>query len=200
MPRRARGATGVLPYHVLNRAVRRACLFRTRSDYLAFEEVLREALQRVPIRLLAYCAMPNHWHLIVWPVEDHQLSLFMHWLTGTHAQRWHSFHQTTGTGPVYQDRFKAVSIQSERHLLWACRYVERNPLRAGLVTHAEDWRWSSLWRRCHGVEYSILSEWPVRRPPDWIAYVNRPQTSEELNSLSEFTLPARRRGRPRKIG
>jgi REP-associated tyrosine transposase len=172
MPRRPRGFTGNLPYHVMNRAVRRAALFETAGDYEAFEIVLRQALQRVPVRLVAYCAMPNHWHLIVWPAEDGQLQRFMHWLTTTHAQRWHAWHGTSGTGPVYQGRYKAVGIESDAHVLTACRYVERNPIRAGLVTRAEDWRWSSLWRRCNRCADGFLNDWPVPLPSDWLNSVN----------------------------
>jgi putative transposase len=198
MPRRARGTSNECAYHVLNRTVRRSRLFRTRTDYLAFENVLCEALQRIPIRLLAYCAMPNHWHLVVWPSEAHQLSRFMHWMTGTHAQRWHLAHRTVGTGPVYQGRFKAVPLRSDTHLLWACRYVERNPLRAGLVTQAHDWRWSSLWRRHHSVEKPMLAEWPVSVPCDWLNYVNRAHTEAELAAQELFNGRTRGRGRPRK--
>src|SRR5439155_23281390 len=148
MPRRPRGPATDLVYHVLNRAVRRAPLFQTPADYSAFEHVLLQAMQRVPLRLLAYCAMPSHWHLIVWPTAAGELSRFMHWLTCTHAQRWHSAHGTSGTGAVYQGRYKAIPVESDLHLLRVCRYVERNALRAGRVPRAEDWRWSSLWRRC----------------------------------------------------
>jgi putative transposase len=197
MPRRPRGETGDTPYHVVNLAVRRDALFHNSSDYLAFENVLREALQRVPLRLLAYCAMPNHWHLVVWPGESRQLSIFMHWLTGTHARRWHACNGTTGTGPLYQDRFKAVPIESERQFLWACRYVERNPLRAGLVAAAQDWRWSSLWHRSNGHSASLLSKWPCEIPAHWLEFVNQPETAEELESFRRGG-NNRRRGRPRK--
>jgi putative transposase len=89
----------------------------------------------------------------------------MHLLTVTHAQRWHAFRGTSGTGSVYQGRFKAIPIQSDRHLLLVCRYVERNPLRAKLVEDAADWRWSSLWRRIHGRD-AELDPWPVPPPGD----------------------------------
>lgn len=196
MPRRTRGPNGDLPVHVLNRAVRRAVLFRVPADYFAFERVLRQGLTRVPVRLLAYCAMPTHFHLIVWPTSTLQLSRFMQWFSGTHAHRWHAAHGTLGTGPVYQGRFKAVVIGSDRHLLWACRYVERNPVRAGLVDRAEDWRWSSLWHRDHPTHGLDLSDWPVPRPVDWTAYVNQPQTSAEMAALAEFAIVRQPRGRP----
>jgi REP-associated tyrosine transposase len=166
-----RGTAGVL-FHVLNRGVRRATLFGGDSDYLAFLTVLAEAKRRIPLRLLAFCVMPNHFHLVAWPQADRQLSGFMHWLTMTHSKRWHRHRGTTGTGSVYQGRYKAFPIQTDEHLLTVCRYVEQNPLRAGLVARAENWRWSSFsggGRNCHGIE---LSEWPILRPASYARWVN----------------------------
>src|SRR6266404_7171415 len=140
MPRRLRMAAGGYVYHVLNRAVGRATLFRKAGDYAAFEQVLRQAKDWQPMRLLAYCVMPNHWHLVLWPRHDGDLSEFLRWLTVTHTQRWHAHRHTAGTGPLYQGRFKSFPVQADEHLLAVCRYVERNPLRACLVRKAQDWR------------------------------------------------------------
>ena len=113
MPRRRRiGSVGII-FHVLNRSAKRIPLFESPSDYAAFEQLLFDARERVPLKLYSYCVMPNHWHLIVCPTADGNLSRFMHWLTVTHAQRWHAFRSTSGTGGVYQGRFKAIPIQSD---------------------------------------------------------------------------------------
>jgi putative transposase len=114
-------ASGGYVYHVLNRAVGRARLFDKSGDYAAFEKVLEEAKEWQPTRLLAYCIMPNHWHLILWPDEDGDLSEFMRWLTVTHTQRWHAHRHTAGTGPLYQGRFKSFPIQDDDHFLTVCR-------------------------------------------------------------------------------
>src|SRR5262245_49854312 len=149
MPRRLRFADGGFVYHALNRAAGRATLFEKPGDFAAFEETLRQAKERLPVRLLAYCVMPNHWHLVVWPQRDGDLSQYLRWVTVTHTQRWHAHHHTAGTGPLYQGRFKSFPVQQDEHLLSVCRYVERNPLRAKLAKRAENWRWSSLWQRLH---------------------------------------------------
>src|SRR5438309_2837208 len=141
MPRRTLFSSGGYVFHVLNRAVGRAALFETDGDYNAFVKVLEEARKRVPIRLLSFCLMPNHWHLVLWPSGDDDLSDFMHWLTVTHTQRWHRFHQTSGTGPLYQGRFKSFPVHQDEHFYSLCRYVERNALRAKLVQRAEMWQW-----------------------------------------------------------
>ena len=194
MPRRPRLAAGDLAYHVLNRRVGRLRLFDKPADYAAFENVLAEAHDRTHIRIAAYCLMPNHWHLVLWPRHDGDLSEVLHWITVTHTQRWHAHHHTTGTGPVYQGRFKSFPVQTDEHFLTVARYVERNALRAKLVDRAEDWQWSSLWRRAQGAAKltTWLSTWPVERPPDWVARVNRPQTATELEALRLSV----QRGRP----
>ena len=121
-------------YHVLNRANARMPIFEKAEDYDAFERILDEAVRRVRMRLLAYCAMPNHWHMVVWPREDGDLSAFVGWLTLTHTQRWHAHRHSVGTGHVYQGRFKSFLVESDEHLWTVCRYVEGNALRAGLCT------------------------------------------------------------------
>ena len=192
MPRRPRFASGNYVYHVLNRAVGRDKLFAKEGDYAAFERVLEEAREQVPIRLLAYCVMPNHWHLVVWPKCDGDLSEYMRWLTVTHTQRWHAAHGTSGTGALYQGRFKSFPAQGDEHFYTVCQYVERNALRANLVAQAEAWRWSSLWQIAQARTEVTLHRWPLERPRDWINLVNQPETEAELAALRN----AVRRGVP----
>jgi putative transposase len=172
-------------YHVINRGNGRTRLFAKQADYLAFEKVLTEALARTPTRLLGWCLMPNHWHLVIWPKEDGELSGFVRWLTHTHTQRWHAHRHSAGEGHVYQGRFKSFPIEKDEHLLTVLRYVERNALRADLVERAEKWRWGSLWVRREGPEglRRLLSPWPLEIPGDWVERVNHAQTKEELDAL-----------------
>ncbi len=187
MGRPNRAAQGGLVYHVLNRANARMTIFDDNADYAAFEEILEEAVERTGMRLLSYCVMPNHWHLVVWPRKDGDLSRFTGWLTLTHTQRWHAYRDSIGSGHVYQGRFKSFPVQNDSHFLTVCRYVERNALRAKLVRKAENWRWSSLWRWRSGdtEQKQLLSTWPVRRSPGWLKHVNKPITQSELESLRQ---------------
>jgi len=183
MPRRLRCADAGYVYHVLNRAVGRATLFRKPADYAAFETILAQAWERTGMRLLAFTIMPNHWHLVVWPEQDGALSDYVQWLTVTHVRRWHAHHGTAGTGPIYQGRFKSFPVQEDEHFLRLCRYVERNALRANLAATAGEWRWSSLWHRRQATQVPWLSGWPVAMPAGWSRLVNRPQTESELVAL-----------------
>ena len=112
-------------------------LFRQEDDFEAFQRVMVEAHQRQPIRILSYCVLSNHWHFVVWPEEDGQLTDFFRRLAQTHAVRWRVSHRTVGYGHLYQGRFKSFPVQSDDHLLGLLRYVERNPLSAGLVERAQ---------------------------------------------------------------
>jgi putative transposase len=188
-------ALGGYVYRVLNRANGRLTIFQKDGDYAAFESILAEALEHVPgMRLLAYCLMPNHWHLVLWPRRDGELSDFGHWLTLTHTQRWHAHYRHVGTGHLYQGGFKSFPVAQDEYFLQVCRYVERNPVRAGLVPRAERWRWGSLGQREHepGPGRGTLSEWPVAVGGDWLGEVNRAQTEAELEALRRSV----RRGQP----
>jgi putative transposase len=121
MPRQARAAPGGYVYHVLNRAVARLPLFEKDADFDAFERVMIAARAKHPIRLLAYCLMPNHWHFVLWPKTDDEVTAFLRWLTHTHTQRWHSHFHTAGTGHLYQGRFKAFPIAEAEHLYTVLR-------------------------------------------------------------------------------
>jgi putative transposase len=187
MPRIARYAPKGWVYHALNRAVARLPLFQKNADYEAFERVISEAHERFPIAILAYCVMPNHWHFVLRPTQDGQLTDFLRCLTHTHTMRWHAHHATSGTGHLYQGRFKAFPVQDDDHFYTLVRYVERNALRAGLVAKAQMWRWSSLWRYHYGdaAARALLTRWPVPRPRDWVDQVNSPQTEAEIEALRQ---------------
>lgn len=187
MPRRARSIVGGYAYHVLNRANGRLRLFRKEADFAAFDALIAEAVERVPLRIVGYTLMGNHWHFVVWPKQrqNEQVSEFFRWLTVTHSQRWHAHHGTAGMGHVYQGRFKSFPIAADDHFLTVLRYAERNALRAGKVKRAEAWRWSSLYRRVCGTaeERALLAESPVPLGRRWVEYVNEPQSEAELEAI-----------------
>ena len=179
MGRPLRPTSADVVYHVLNRANARMTLFEDDGDYTAFERVLAQACTRESMRLLAYCVMPNHWHLVVWPRHDGDLSRFMNWLTLTHTQRWHQYRHTVGEGHVYQGRFKSFPVETNEYLLMVCRYVERNPVRTGLAERAEQWRWSSA----GSLGAVPLYAWPMERPAEWLHWVDEGESSAQLKAV-----------------
>jgi putative transposase len=116
MPRRPRVALGGLIYHVVHRGVRRETLFFDPADYKHFQRLLIMAGNRFGVGLLAYCLMPNHWHLVLRPLKDRSLSAYVQW----------------------------VASADDRQLVTLLHYVESNPVRAHLVVRAEFWQWSSV--------------------------------------------------------
>ncbi len=185
MPTTASVAPGGQVCRVLNRSVGRMHLFRKDADFEAFERVMVEAHDRQPIRILSYCVMSNHWHFVVWPEQDGQVTDFFRRLAHTHAVRWRVSHRTVGCGHLDQGRFKSFPVQSDDHLLSLLRYVERNPLSPGVVEGAQLWRSCSLWSRAHGEDEirASLSTLPVERPTNWTARFSAPLTTKERDRL-----------------
>lgn len=160
-------------------------LFDDDADYAAFERVLLESLEILPLRICAYCLMPNHWHFVVWPDKDDDLAPFMQLLSVTHVTRWQKHRHCVGSGHVYQGRYKSFPVETESYFYQLVRYVERNALRANLVIRAEDWRWGSAWRRLQTDPTlpPLLSDWPLPMPAEWSQFVNEPQTESEVQAL-----------------
>jgi putative transposase len=184
MPRTARVAPGGLIYHVLNRGVGKLQLFRSTKDHQAFQRCLRLTQDAVPMRVLSYCVMPTHWHLILWPGNDGDLARFMLRLTIRHVRRWLIHRQQVGTGHVYQGRYKSFAIQDDAHLSTVCRYVERNPVRANLVKSARQWHSSSAGQsHLPADQQLVLNDLARARRRDWNDWIDQPQTPAEEAAL-----------------
>ena len=169
--------------------------FEDDGDYAAFARMLGQACERVSMRLLAYCVMPNHCHLVVWPRRDSDLSRFMSWLTLTHTQRWHQHRHTVGEGHVYPGRFTAFPVAMHAYLLTDCRDAERHPVRAGLIERAEQWCWSRAMTRG-----SVpLQEWPMARPAEWPNWVKEGETHAQLSAMRRSMTKGHRCGSPKWV-
>ena len=212
---------GGLAYHVLNRANGKLRIFKKDLDFVAFENILAEGIERFNMRLCGYCIMSNHWHMLLWPASDEALPSFMHWITATHAKRWHAAHGTTGMGHLYQNRYKSFPIQHNSHYLRTMRYIEANPCRAGLAQTPADWQWSSFTQRLNAQKPFDLHPGPLQIPQNWPDIVSTVLPQKELAELAncikrgcpygqeewttktvaELNLEStlRKRGRPRKF-
>ncbi|MDC1205312.1 transposase [Candidatus Pacebacteria bacterium] len=173
-------------YHCLNRSVSRQQIFNDISDYQLFEGILEEIHDITAVDILAYTVMPNHFHLVLKPESDGNLSDFMKRLTVTHTQRHRVKTKTVGEGPVYQGRYKSFLVQEDSHLLTILRYVERNPLTANLVANIKEWKHGSVYRRYYGTqkEKELLTQWPIPEQEDYLTILSQPLTSKEFEKLA----------------
>lgn len=181
MPRTARASKGDVCYHVINRGNAKSTVYHNSSDYHSFIQLMAKACDRLPMRILSYCLMPNHFHLVLWPYGDGDISGWMQWLLTSHVRRYHRLRGTSGR--IWQGRFKAFPIQQDAHLLTVIRYVERNPVRANLVRSAADWNWSSVAKSALKWQRSMIAPAPISRPENWLQFVDEPQSPAELDAL-----------------
>ena len=181
MARIPRGIVGDIPYHILNRANGRQTIFKKDKDYEAFLKIIAEAKEKFPVDIFVLCLMGNHWHFNLCAKTGEDLSNFMRWVTHTHTQRYHAHYKTTGCGHLYQGRYKSFPIEKDNYFLQVCRYIERNPVRAGLTKKAEDWKWGSAFFRERGndKQKKLLSDWPVEMPDGYQEWLDTPDPEEE---------------------
>lgn len=146
-------------YHVMNRGDGKEKITVSEEDKKLFLSVVSESVERFNLLVHGYCLMPNHYHLLV-ETPDGNLSDAMRYLNGVYTQRFNARHKTVGH--VFQGRFKSILVNQDEYLMCLCRYIERNPVRAGLVEHPSDYMWSS-YRVISGIdrEASFVST-------DWI--------------------------------
>lgn len=181
MPRIARGLADNHIYHILNRGNNKQQIFFKQQDYEAFAVLIKEAKKLYPVKLFAYCLMPNHFHLIAMPEMAENLSKWMQWLMTSHVRRYNKHHNAVGH--VWQGRFKSFIIQDNEYLINAMRYVEANPVRAGLVDTANDWPWSSHKETIGKIKPYLADKTPITLPSDWNKYVNRDMPDKDLEGL-----------------
>lgn len=184
MAKRKRITKAGIVYHAFNRANGKLRIFKKDMDFIAFENILAEGIDRYGMRICGYCIMSNHWHLVLWPPDDDTMPAFMHWITMTHTQRWHAAHGTTGTGHVYQGRYKSFPVQSNQSYFRLLKYVEANPLAAGIVTDPADWPWSSFVRRNDPARPFEISAGPMPLPADWPGIVKRRLSEKETENFA----------------
>lgn len=185
MARAPRIDLGDYVYHVINRSNGRVKIFSTAADYLDFEYLLNEMRETYGMRILAYVIMPNHWHLLLHPRKDGDLGKSLQWLGTTHARRHHTRKGTIGGGHVYQGRYKSFLVQHDHHLLTVLKYIERNPVRAKIVSKPGAWKWGSAHRRIHGTakHKELLAELPVDLPKNYRSWINISEPSEDLDTI-----------------
>ncbi len=185
MGRPLRNSQGGTIYHTIGRGLKSKPMFRSETDYVEFDTALAQAIQRFEPRLLAYCVLPKHWHLVLTPRKDGDLSKLMAWLTTTHSARWHTKPRRAGTGGIYERRFRSFPVQDDEPLLDILRFVESHPVRAGLVRSHQEWEWSSAPRRGKKLSGTQpqLSLPPIPLPKQWDKQLDKEFPSEVLDKI-----------------
>jgi putative transposase len=203
MPRPLRPVADGLLYHAINRGNNRARVFFAAADYRAFLEALAKTQQRYPFVLYGYCLMPNHFHLLLAPEPGVSISRVLQSLTVAHT--WHYHRRRGAVGHVWQGRFKSPVVQDDDHALVVLRYIEANPLRAGLITDLADYPWSSYGVHGLGRDDALVGPLPVweglrrdaeKRQAYWRKWVHTPLTQKELAGVRGSLLSGRPYGEP----
>jgi putative transposase len=160
MPRKARVLVPNCPHHIVQRGHNRKAVFVTDDDYNYYLSNLKEWKEELGIKLYGWCLMTNHIHLIVDPGDEpRSLSLLMKRVNGRQTAYVNKVEGRSGS--LWEGRYKASPIQMDNYLLSCCRYVELNPVRAGMVEKAEDYPWSSYQERMQGSSYKLLDNAPA---------------------------------------
>jgi putative transposase len=192
MGRQPRLIADGLIYHALNRGNNRQPVFADHADYAAFLQAVAQTRERYPFRLYGYCLMSNHFHLLLQPEPGQSISRILQSITVAHTWRYHKRRATLGH--VWQGRFRSPVIQEDDHLLTVLRYIEMNPLRAGLVKDLSRYRWSSYGVHGLGRTDELVSELPTwqglaataeARQAWWRRFLQTPLEDQELLAIRQ---------------
>jgi putative transposase len=187
-----------LVYHALNRGNNRATVFHTAADCVAFLDALAQTRRRYPFALYGYCLMSNHFHLLLAPAPGQSISRILQSLTVAHT--WHYHRRHGSVGHVWQGRFNSPVIQDDEQALTVLRYIETNPVRAGMVADAGEYRWSSYGARGLGRAdplLSVLPSWELlgrteaARQTAWREWLRTPVSAAELAAVRRSVISGR---------
>ena len=183
------------PHHVIQRGNDRQLIFRDADDHVAFLNWLREAAKSFKVAIHAYVLMPNHLHLLVSPSDASGLGRMMQWIGRHYVPYFNHKYQRMGT--LWQGRYKATVIDSEQYFMMCSRYIELNPVRAGIASDPADYPWSSYrhhvgikpdaWITDHAL-YWALGNTPFDREAAYRALVDLGLSEQEIATLSQATL------------
>ena len=180
--------------HVVQRGNNRSECFSADGDYLTYLALLRHLAVKHACHVHAYCLMTNHVHLLMTPLESERCGQLMRDLGGCYVRYFNSRHGRTGT--LWEGRFRSALVESAHYVLACYRYIELNPVRAGMVAQADAFLWSShagnaglradplLTPHC---EYEALSEFEHRRHAEYRRLVSLGLDASLLKSIREAT-------------
>lgn len=190
------------PHHIIQRGNNRSVIFFADDDYRFFLECLRQAKAKCRCKIYAYVLMTNHFHLLVEPAKVGDLGRFMQSVGRRYVRYVNETYRRSGT--LWEGRFKSAAVSCDEYLIACSRYIELNPLRAGIVAHPEDYRWSSYPRRALGLSDRLLDEDPwyeglgrtaKERQEKYRAWIDAQVNQAEWNEIRQATQRGRLIGR-----
>ena len=144
------------PLHIMHRGNNRQDIFVSEEDLIRMKDDIEHSLLKSGCSLHAYVIMTNHLHLLVTPEDKEQLSVFMQSLANRYVRYFNAKNSRTGT--IWEGRFKSCLVDSEHYLFALYKYIELNPIKAGMVQTLSDYKWSSYGHNALGHEDSLISE------------------------------------------
>jgi putative transposase len=197
MPRLARLVVPGYPHHITQRGSRRQQTFFDSADYRAYRDLMIRFKEEAGVEIWAYCLMPNHVHLVAVPQQAQSLARLLRIAHHRYARRVNA--ARGWSGHLWQERFHSF-VMDEPHLLAAVRYVELNPVRAGLCAGPGDWPWSSAPARLYGKPDRLLTPAPMRqRISDWNQYLAEATPEDMPRTITKNTRTGRPAGRPQFV-
>ena len=197
MPKFPRLVVPDYPHHITQRGIRRQRTFFDDSDYAAYVDLIKNLKTAAGVEIWAYCLMPNHVHVIAVPKAKQSLARLFGTAHHRYAKRVNAIHDWRGH--LWQERFYSV-VMDESHTLAAMRYVEMNPVRAGLCKRAEEWPWSSVHENLGIGNNNMIKLADVRNIIcDWRTFLAEDEKPELTDSLRKQTNTGRPSGDDRFI-
>ncbi|RJG07268.1 transposase [Noviherbaspirillum cavernae] len=183
------------PHHIIQRGIDRQPIFRDAADYTAFLAWLREASRQFKVAIHAYVLLPDHLHVLATPADQVGLGRMMQWVGRQYVPYFNNKYGRAGT--LWQGRYKATVIDAEKYFMTCSRYIELNPVRAGIVGSAAEYPWSSYVHHAGGkpdplitdhAMYWALGNTPFDREANYRNLAEQALTLQEVEALSEATL------------
>ena len=183
MPRIPRLVADGSCHHVLSRGNNKKRIFIFPEDYVYFLELVKETLKKHLINIYNYCPMPNHIHFLARAIQKEEFPKFFKILLQRYAQYFTK--RYNHTGHLFENRYKSYLIEEDSYLLECARYIERNPVRSGIVAHPKDYQWSSFARYAYGKKDDII----VELNPAYLGLANNEEDRQRL--YEEYVSQAR---------
>lgn len=200
MPRIARAVAGGYPHHIIQRGNNRGQVFFDKDDRTKYLSLLKKYSDKWKARILVYCLMTNHVHLLIRPNEETSLCKMMQGVALCYTQYLNRKYKRTGR--LWESRYYSCIVEREKYLLAVARYIEQNPVRAKIVQEVDDYPYSSARSHINGIGDEILSDllFEESQRKDYSQFIRTSISEEEIEEIRQFTRAGRPLGKEEFVG